>query len=362
MTAILKLGALLKEHEQTLIDAVDRLASLLEQPAERRNADEMETAWQAVREARTTLLKFLEASSHSASVRDSANRSKAHYIRTTEKAIKSARKRLRHWTQIEKVVLLQLNAVGQDLAIHPAPPGFKPDVIDHVVTLFLEAMHNIANPMAYTQSDASKAQSLHRDIPLPMGRFSQMIGTALRICLAFGRDRPFRFLDVGSGGGTKVFAATTCFDVCDGLEYEQTTVETGRAFLAQVAPERCRLIHGDALTFNTYNDYDVIYYYRPLMNKEGMIAMEHRIASQTRPGTVLIVPGNLVTPDADSIGVQMIVEEIYVTGLSADEVAALRTQAEYIGRMLPSDARRRFSGLGFWKPLKDVSARNGYFV
>ena len=49
-----------------------------------------------------------------------------------------------------------------------------------------------------------------------------------------------------------------------------------------------RIMRGDALEFDRYGDYDVVYMYRPLRDPELMKRLLRRIAAQLKPGAVMI--------------------------------------------------------------------------
>ena len=195
-----------------------------------------------------------------------------------------------------------------------------------------------------------------------MSAFSSMIGTAHRICLALKKRRPLRFLDVGCGGGTKVLAATTCFDLCDGLEYEKNVVDTGQRFLELLSPERCRLMHGDALEFLHYGEYDVIFFYKPLVNDKKMAEMEERIFAQARPGTLLLTPLGLFADDFVSKNVHNLLGHIYITGKSEAEASEIVKIAAQIGPMVPGFEPVKPSNPEYWTQLLENSAKSGYYL
>lgn len=101
-----------------------------------------------------------------------------------------------------------------------------------------------------------------------------------------------RFLDVGCGIGEKVFLAYVLgvFTQCDGLEYDAQTAAVAEFLFKQLGGAEAyplQVIRGDALAFDHYGDYDVIYMYRPLNDRERMRQLVARIAEQLRPQAVL---------------------------------------------------------------------------
>ncbi len=101
-----------------------------------------------------------------------------------------------------------------------------------------------------------------------------------------------RFLDVGCGMGEKVFLAFALgrFSQCDGLEYDAKMAAVADFLFNRIAtPDRypvC-IIQGDALEFDRYGDYDVVYMYRPFREREPMSRLVRRIAAQLKPGAIM---------------------------------------------------------------------------
>ena len=101
-----------------------------------------------------------------------------------------------------------------------------------------------------------------------------------------------RFLDIGSGIGEKVFLAYVLgrFVQCDGLEFDPRTSAIASFLLQQIAahdPYPIRLLQGDALTFEHYGSYSVIYMFRPMHDPIAMASLFRRIAKQMQPGAIV---------------------------------------------------------------------------
>ncbi|MEX0312043.1 MAG: hypothetical protein AB3N17_17550 [Tateyamaria sp.] len=359
MKAIRKLGADLDALETALATRVADVAALLEPLPEDRTPEALDLGWRDMVAARRKLAGFVKSAKIDIGSDDTVDGASLRQVQTLRKAISDAQKRLRYAARFETAVRAQLAMPRRPLTPEHVPPDRDVEVMDHVVTMFLDGMHRAANPTAYTQSAEANARGFHCDIALPMLQFSRMIAAAYRICLAQRKTGPLRFLDVGSGGGTKVLAATTCFDQCDGLEYEQDTVETGQRLLSILSPETCRLMHGDATEFDGYGDYDVIYFYRPLADAEGALRMEGKMFEQAKPGTVLVVAGGLFSENLAARGIQRLSHHIYVTGLTEGDAALLRKRAEHMGTDVPGYGRRALPDLGYWTVLRAACAQNG---
>ena len=352
----------LQTREADLAESIARLADLLRPVPSNRDQAALRAQYRALTLTRRSLVEFVKDAQRGVAQDRAAEVGHKRLWHTVQKSLSSTQKRLRVWGRFDAIVMAQIEATPSDLLQDHARQRTGVEVMDHVVNRCLDALHRTANPIAHTQSDAAEDRGLHRDIPLSMMQFSKMLGAAHRLCLAQRKTTPMRFLDVGSGGGTKVLAASTCFDHCDGLEYEAATVETGAAFLGFVAPPGCRLIHGDALQFSDYAAYDVIYFYRPLVSEPDMIALETRILEQARPGTVLLAAGRSMVSEIAARDAFEVVPSVYVTGLSPAESVRLQDNAARIGPMVPGHDRRAPPNLGYWDPLREVSAQNGYWL
>lgn len=362
MKAIQKLIFNMNELEQQLARDIAKVAAELEPLPLDRDTIKLENAWVKAASTRRKLATCIKEGLRLIDTSDVTGGIALRRLKNARKELKAAKSSLRLWGRVESIVSAQLLSEPRGVLQNEVVSTQEVRVMDQVVALFLASMHKIANPAADRQGADAKDHGCHRDIPYPIKWFSKLIGAAYRICLALRRQRPLKFLDVGCGGGTKVLAATTCFDLCDGLEYDTNTVTTGRRFLELLSPGRCKMIHGDALEFSDYGEYDVIYFYRPLRGHHRMVAMEERIFDQASPGTVILAVGGLSTDDLHSKGIHKLANNIYISGMSEDEASEICRTAEYMGPMVPGFGRAPVPRPGYWAPLLEVSARNGYFI
>ena len=139
-------------------------------------------------------------------------------------------------------------------------------------------------------------------------------------------DHPGRFLDVGSGLGEKVFLAFALgrFVECDGLEYDPRTVAVAEFLLASIAPQDpypIRAFQGDALNFQRYGEYDVIYMYRPIRDSRRMGCLIRRIAAQMKVGAIVF--------DVFTCGLALrkMAPDVYVTVVEGSDGLASREEA-----------------------------------
>jgi SAM-dependent methyltransferase len=102
-----------------------------------------------------------------------------------------------------------------------------------------------------------------------------------------------KFLDIGCGLGEKVFLAHVFgqFSRCDGLEYDAKTFAVAEFLLDRIQPRDhypIKLIQGDALAFDDYGDYEVVYMYRPMRDHGLMRKLMRRVAAQIKPGAIML--------------------------------------------------------------------------
>lgn len=126
--------------------------------------------------------------------------------------------------------------------------------------------------------------------PAPIGLFTELLQVAVE------HGAAGRFLDVGSGIGTKLLLAQDAgFDV-EGVEQLDE--------LAAAADEHGLTTHrADARGWDGYADYDVVYLNHPLANTEFETPFEQWLHQQLKPGAVLIQVNDCVAPDWPGLSV-----------------------------------------------------------
>lgn len=222
------------------------------------------------------------------------------------------------------------------------------------------ALNKVVNPES--QNAAAKTLGCWSDIPLPPSQFLGHAHAAYRTALAQRRPGPLRFLDVGCGGGIKVLLAAEFFPRADGLEYDAGYAATARQVLDRAGRLPSQIIHGDALSFEGYGAYDVIYFYQPMKSIEGLQALEQRIATKARPGTILIAPYGLFSERAESLGCGRIDGAVYLAGTSAVDAQGIRARAEHVGVEIPRPEDWKYLQGGYLKTLIDACHAAGYEV
>lgn len=214
---------------------------------------------------------------------------------------------LQVWNDAAERLEATIMAPARPLIPDAPLPGSQDEAISASTDRFFERLHMALSPdtPVYHVDEGP----FHGDIPLPMTRFQNLIRAAARLLRAMDRPEPWSFLEVGCGAGLKLLAAQEYFTRVVGVEYDARRATaaqemTDRAhhhlteadnaaspWLRGTAPqERCLVHSGDALDFDGYGDFDVIYAYRPIADTELRTRLEKRIIAEARPGTLLIMP------------------------------------------------------------------------
>ncbi|MDZ4391862.1 MAG: hypothetical protein U1B82_02705 [Cypionkella sp.] len=197
----------------------------------------------------------------------------------------------------------------------------------------------------------------HGDLPYPSTDFLRYAIAARRICLAMDKHAP-AFLDVGCGIGLKVFQAAELFAQADGLEYEPAHAATGQAMMQRGGWPDARIFHADALSFDRYGDYDVLYVYKPMYG-DALEQMEARLIGQAQPGTLLIAPYTDFTTRFESLGCTRIEGFLYSIR-PPKSLPAILKRARKIGCALPARPKNGYAEDGFLAPLHLALRRWGH--
>ncbi|RVT84131.1 class I SAM-dependent methyltransferase [Rhodobacteraceae bacterium CCMM004] len=200
---------------------------------------------------------------------------------------------------------------------------------DAVGDALFGTLHQVLGAPA--QDADAEAHGCFADIGLPHSLFMLNAHAAYRVWLALRRKGGADFLDVGCGGGLKVLSAAGFFARCTGLEYDPGYAAAAGDLLRRAGTGNCRILNGDALTYDNYDRYDVVYLYRPMRHEAALHALERRIVSQVRPGTILIAPYKGFAQRQGGEGCQPLGGALYVAGYTGAEARRLRRQAEFTG-------------------------------
>ncbi|MFT6675185.1 MAG: SAM-dependent methyltransferase [Sulfitobacter sp.] len=219
-------------------------------------------------------------------------------------------------------------------------------------------LHAMLNPAE--QSADAQDHACFPDIALANSEFHEHMHAAYRVALAQKRGSALRFLDVGCGGGLKVLTANRYFPKADGFDFDPAYVAAAQRLIALDDRLACHVFQQDALTYEGYGSYDVIYFYRPISDEPVLMEMERRIIAQARPGTILIAPYVSFPERHQELGCGHIDGAVYVAGMSPRKADLLRIKAERVGQYIvkPDQAPLR----SIWAALLQVSRSNGFDI
>lgn len=271
--------------------------------------------------------------------------------------VRGLRGRLQLWALVDVAVAECLAGHEWPLVPEPPPRHDLAAVQASVVSKVFTSAHRAVNPVA--QAAHATAFGCYPDIPLDAGFFTLNAHLACRLLMARRIPRPYAFLDVGCGGGMKVALAATMFDRADGLDYDAGYVEVANRNLQAMSAFRCRAFEADGLSFAGYDEYDVVYFFQPMQDIEGLLALERQIAANLRDGAVLIAPYAGFVWRAEALGCRQVAAGVYVKGMDEAAVAALAAEARFIGPDLYVYGTGMLRGARWLQPLWLACLNNG---
>ncbi len=98
------------------------------------------------------------------------------------------------------------------------------------------------------------------------------------------------FLEVGAGVGTRMLLAREIF----GLSVQG--IERVPEYVKQAQELGLDVLWQDALTFQGYDSYDIIWFNRPFRDRDLQVQLEQKIWADAKPGTVIICANLEGTP------------------------------------------------------------------
>jgi len=272
---------------------------------------------------------------------------------------KRLRQRLQAAARIGDAVLLVQR--GADWPLYPYVPPRGDAVASRMAILdaALMALHRVVNPVP--QSQSAEAQGAYPDIPHDAAAFVAHTHAAWRVAQAMRPPHPLRFLDVGCGGGMMVLLASGFYPRAEGFDLDPAYVASANANFSLMRASRCHAFEANALTFDRYGDYDVIYFFQPMSDLDGLRALEDRVVANARPGTVVVAPYQRFHMRRHELACAQIEDSVYVTGIDADAAEDLRAEARRIGPDICSPDRQILPGAPDWlRDLWKAAATNGY--
>ncbi|GIX12137.1 MAG: hypothetical protein KatS3mg118_0096 [Paracoccaceae bacterium] len=347
-----RLAALLDE----LAAAAGQAAAILGAPVARRDGAALAGAAMRIEALKLPLGAALRRAEAAGAARNAWAASRRAGAADAPEAV--ARLTLRRWGETMAALRAVCAGARTPLAVEtdPADPRHAQGrVIDEAYNALHFALR------AEVQADPAVAAGAFPDVPLGASLFAGHAHAAWRIMAALGRSGSARLLDVGAGAGSKVAIAARIFAEADGLEIDPGYAAAARRLLGGRLLGNARCIEADALRFDGYDRYDVIYLYLPIRDRQRMEALEERIVAAARPATVLIAPYAGFHARAAELGVQTLAGALAVTGIPAAEAAALARDAERTGPLLPGPERLgEDRGGGVLAPLRRALRLNGF--
>lgn len=269
------------------------------------------------------------------------------------------RRRLNLW--IECNTLMNKMMVARPLPVLEAPlPGAS--AAGRQLYAYQGAFYRLHDYLSPPRPDPEDWVGRHNDIPLQFTLFAQLMQLARRTALALGRQAPMTFVDVGCGVGLKVLQAAEFFEVSKGLEYDATRVVVADHLMQHPRRVKDGVFQADALTYEGYGGFEVIYAYKPLSFVEALIKMEERIVAQAKPGTVLVMPYSEFEGRYESHGCGRVAPMVYVTGYGGRDMKPLLRKIAKIGFIIPDDPALRNFDEGFVAPLANALRRWGHLA
>lgn len=140
--------------------------------------------------------------------------------------------------------------------------------------LLLNAISNIENKIC--ERSVCDIESYHY-IPFPPSHF---IDALLEGFFHLGASTSKKFIDIGCGSGLTVLIASGLFESY-GFDYNTDLVDRARSFLGD------SVFLDDAKTFDRYDEFDFIYYYRPFFDENMYFEFEERVFKSMKSGSLV---------------------------------------------------------------------------
>lgn len=264
---------------------------------------------------------------------------------------------------------------GRPLLADHHHPGAVPAPGDATLERLFERLHLALMPDVPVLTYGTA----HGDIPLPIRRFQALMEAATRLLRAMERPEPWSFLDVGCGIGLKVLAAQEYFTTTAGIELNADRAAVAGRLTGLAARNRqiaqdtitpwvtgtlpaatARIEAADALTWQGYGAFDVIYAYRPIFDTELMTELDRRIAAQARPGAILIMPYGDFLHRGGGEGLVTLNDYMFLKPAPGLKPANLLRRAADIGPLRPVPPFGGYRDEGFAAPLLAALRRWGH--
>ncbi|MEM6488119.1 MAG: class I SAM-dependent methyltransferase [Pseudomonadota bacterium] len=278
-------------------------------------------------------------------------------LQTLHRRLDTERGTLLRWPWIERRVMEIVSAKRRPL--YRKPLSFDDILREQIIggDALLSVLHSALNRR---KQDAVGAEiDAFPDIAMHNSLFQSHMHAAYRVWLAQGRSTKGRFIDVGCGGGMKIVSAQYYFDHCDGLELDPGYCKEARKLVKAARLPNTEIFQTNAVTWDGYDQYDVIYFYRPIRDNALLADMERRIVELARPGALLIGPYTGFEQRWEALDCTHVTGAIYLAKTSKAAARRLLRAAEKTG---PSVAHRMPMARSRWDPILQQARDRGWSI
>jgi SAM-dependent methyltransferase len=265
---------------------------------------------------------------------------------------------LNQWSLMRDMVRRQVAQRRKRIPLYEKQPSGLAQVQAAASDDVFDWLHAVLN--SEQQTEDAYESGCFADIALPNSVFHKHLHAAYRVLLAKGQTDRMRFLDVGCGGGLKVLSALRYFKEADGLDFQQSYVDSACHLLDRAKAKAARAFQADALTFEGYGDYEIIYFYRPIRDNAKIIEMERRIVDLAKPGTLLIAPYCGFAERSKELKCGRVAGQVYMAKTSQRQADQWRRRAEQTGVAVAYAEEKRVPTI--WTPLLEASRQSGYDI
>ena len=141
-----------------------------------------------------------------------------------------------------------------------------------------------------------------------------------------------KVLDLGCGDGSLLQYLKQTRSVSDiGLEIDTGYVASAQKLLEKAGLRSNAVFQADALTFDDYSDYDIIYFFKPIKDTNLLRQLENRIVATSKPGSILIAPYSDFELRFAELDCSHIAGHLYITQTEPDVANDIKLKAEHIG-------------------------------
>jgi SAM-dependent methyltransferase len=155
-----------------------------------------------------------------------------------------------------------------------------------------QSVRNLINELVGLEAvsiDNSKTGDHWNFKPHPLSRFGYLVNAVLLHTQTNYMGQPTSLLEVGCGVGTKLVMVDKVFGLdSDGFDINPEYVASARALIRQYDSAASAVVN-DALLFNGYGSYDIVFHNRPIWVYDVAMALEAQVTEHMSSGAYLIL-------------------------------------------------------------------------